>query len=106
MRSFQQLSEELVKETSLLYKTYLTMRKIKLLAAVIAVSSILTACSSTPEAASPEKLEYKVVEFQREQADTFEKSLNDLANEGWSYTGELTANGINGRYIIFQKPKK
>jgi hypothetical protein len=47
-----------------------------------------------------------VEEFQREGATRFENRLNTLANDGWSYVGELTANGINGRYIVFKRKQE
>jgi len=50
-------------------------------------------------------LEYKVVEFQREDRSTFEKELNKLASGGWEYEGVITSNGINGRYIAFSRRK-
>jgi hypothetical protein len=78
------------------------MKKIKQLAAVIAVSGMLAACSSTP---LPQELESKVVMFERETADLFEKQINALSKEGWSYQGPLCDNGINATYVLFQRRK-
>lgn len=78
------------------------MKNIKQLAAVLAVASILTACSSTP---LPQELESKVVMFERETADQFEKQINALSKEGWSYQGPLCDNGINATYVLFQRKK-
>jgi len=78
------------------------MKKIKQLAAVIAVSGMLTACSSTP---LPQELESKVVMFERDTADQFEKQINALTKEGWSYQGPLCDNGINATYVLFQRRK-
>jgi hypothetical protein len=78
------------------------MKKIKQLVAVIAVSGMLTACSSTP---LPQELESKVVMFERDTADQFEKQINALTKEGWSYQGPLCDNGINATYVLFQRKK-
>lgn len=78
------------------------MKNIKQLATVLALASILTGCSSTP---LPQELESKVVMFDRESADQFEKQINALTKEGWSYTGPLCDNGINATYVLFQRKK-
>jgi hypothetical protein len=78
------------------------MRNIKQLVTVVTVASILTACNSTPY---PQELESKVVMFDRETSDDFEKQINALSQEGWSYQGPLCDNGINATYVLFQRKK-
>ncbi|MFN4886625.1 MAG: hypothetical protein ACK5HD_10465 [Bacteroidota bacterium] len=43
--------------------------------------------------------------FERETADLFEKQINALSKEGWSYQGPLCDNGINATYVLFQRRK-
>ncbi len=83
------------------------MKKIKQLAAVIAVSGMLTACSSTP---MPQELEYKVVCFDKENPAPFERKLNELAGEGWTNNGPVAGEGsdVYGNtctFFIFQRKK-
>jgi hypothetical protein len=83
------------------------MKKIKQLAAVIALSSMLAACSSTP---LPQELEYKVLRFDRDDVSRFERELNELTAEGWSINSSLTEEGTNdndisGKYLLLQRKK-
>ncbi len=83
------------------------MKKIKQLAAVIAVSGMLTACSLTP---SPQELEYKVICFDKESPWNFERKLNELAGEGWTNNGPVDGEGtdFDGNtctFFIFQRKK-
>jgi hypothetical protein len=84
----------------------------------LALSIVLFSCTQKVT-----KYEYKVVEFQREDAQefdwdnpnkseteskkrpSFERTLNDMGEQGWEYAGVITANGINGRYIAFKRAK-
>jgi hypothetical protein len=77
------------------------MKNLIISAFALSIALLSSSCNMSNEPS----YEYKVEEFQREQSSDFEYRLNQLANEGWNYTGELTANGINGRYIVFKKRK-
>lgn len=83
------------------------MKNIKQLATVLAIASILSACSSTP---LPQELEFKILCFDRNSPKEFEKEINELAAEGWSNNGPLDDEGVNVYnercvHFLFQRRK-
>lgn len=68
----------------------------RMITAVVLMAA-LSSCKKT--------YEYKVVHFDRDEAVIFEKMLNELGSEGWKMANTLSNNGINARYIAFEREK-
>ncbi|MGM0596972.1 MAG: hypothetical protein ACQES9_08045 [Myxococcota bacterium] len=54
----------------------------------------------------PQKYEYLVMHFSRDESSTFNSKLETLGKNGWNLKGTLANNGINARFIVFQRPLK
>lgn len=67
---------------------------------IIFLSNKLIFNSETPNEL---KTQYKIVYFDREDHQQFQKIVDELGKNGWMYSGQLTNDGINAHFVLFYK---
>lgn len=56
-----------------------------------------------PDPLEPPRYEYRIESFDRDSIQDQIEKLKKLGLEGWQMSGTLCNNGINGRFVAFQR---
>ncbi len=75
-----------------------------LIAGVLAAAAGACLVGATAEA--PEDWEYQVIWFPANQPHDYQKRFNDLAGNGWEYSGAFSPSKESPDMVVFRRPRK